>query len=88
MTLPKFNAEASLEGTVGYYRVARGLPRAYRSKVLPQQIGGIPPGLECLINYWACNSSCASVPIWRRAQCYSYCHYFYTRCLMPVPVPG
>jgi hypothetical protein len=34
-------AEASLEGTGGYYRGVRGFTRAYQSKVLPQQIGGI-----------------------------------------------
>jgi len=82
MTIPEFTAEASLHRTRGHYRITGGLASVVQSRLLPQQI--VPPGLRCWLDYLACNASCASWPIWRRAVCYSYCFNFYTKCLAPI----
>ena len=85
MRMPGFSAEACLSDTGTQYRHSGGPISAARSMMLPQQIV-IPPGLRCWLSYQACNNSCASWPIWRRAACYSYCSAIYNRCLHPVPL--
>jgi hypothetical protein len=83
MRMPGFAAEPSLNKARTQYRHSGGTIPAAGSMVLPQQIV-IPPGLRCWLDYQACNNSCASWPIWRRAFCYSYCSAMYNRCLRPV----
>jgi hypothetical protein len=100
MRMPGFASEASLSKARTQYRhsgstipAAGPMVTQYRHSgstipaagpmVLPQQIV-IPPGLQCWLNYQACNSSCANWPIWRRDICYSYCFAIYNRCLRPV----
>jgi hypothetical protein len=83
VNIPGFAAEASLYRTNAcFYLGAEANSSSPETKVSPQQV--IPPGLRCLFDYWACNSSCSSWPIWRRNDCYSYCFAFYNRCLHPV----
>jgi hypothetical protein len=82
MNIPGFSADGSLSKTsaVSYQLVATN--NFSGAKVSPQQV--IPPGLRCLFDYSACNSSCSSWPIWRRNDCYSQCFSLYNKCLHPV----
>ena len=82
MNIPGFAAEASLHKTSSHYQMPGASIALIEAKVLPQQV--IPPGLRCLFNYWACNGSCSSWPIWRRSLCYSYCFDLYNKCLRPI----
>jgi hypothetical protein len=86
MNMPGFGAEASLPKVSSQYQIAGASTSSVQAKVLPQQI--ILPGLRCVLDYWACNESCASWPLWRRAYCYSRCFQFYNACLNPVHRTG
>ena len=85
MRMVGFTADASLQKTSNHYQAAAAVTSTISPRLLPQQI--VPPGLYCVFDYWACNSNCSTVPIWRRGQCYSYCYFLYDKCLHPVPVP-
>ena len=89
MTMPGFTAEASMNERPRPYQMSRVTRHVQRSRVFPQvDVSAIPPSLRCYVQYWTCNDSCSTVPIWRRGTCYSYCNWFLNRCLHPLPVPG
>ena len=91
MEMPGFTAEAALYPARSRYRAVAtdGLPVS-SGMILPQQGPieiPIPPGLRCLFDYWDCNNYCSSLPVWHRAQCFSYCFSFYLRCAGPILPP-
>ena len=89
MNMPGFTAEASLYKTICHYEMVEVNSSTMQTKILPQQIFGvpIPPWLECLFNYWGCNSYCSSLPLSRRFDCYSYCFAFYNVCVGKFSIP-